>query len=444
MTSERTIARAADIVAEGWPFGPRLHPCVCGAGRHAHAGSGGTGQHKPTKCRRYRADLAWQLAYDATDAQATSLGHALRRADALERRAHYAANPRAEGEWSIGASDTGTCPKKIQYRNAPPEDFVSAPEDGREARAGTILHEGITTRMRRLYPWREFGTRVELPGLDRKSELDSYDPVTGELEDWKTAGEYRWDVLGDDGPVETVWEQAMLYGYAVEQTGRRVRTIRVSYFRRANGHDESFVREYDEKVAKAALDRLLGYATSLDLGLDLPRTGTGPSTDELCRRCFARIHCWNIPEAEQRGRSPESFTILGAEPTDESIVWAVAEKVEQGKIRLAADKEEKKAKALLDGVEPGRYGDYEGYRKGGGGGDDWKGYAETLGRFYDMPEVQRPALEDIPVPTRPRYSFIQWGRVRKATLEAEARAKVNRPKAVEKSAADQPDVEGTV
>ena len=287
---------------------------------------------------------------------------------------------------------------------------------------GTIIHAEVTRKMRLLYPWREYAGKVRIPGLDRDSEFDSYDPVIAEVEDYKTAGDWRWDVLGDEGPDESVWEQVMLYALALEAMGRPVKTVRVSYIKRCNGHDETFVRDYDEQMAKAALDRLLGYATALDLGIELPRTGLGPANDPLCRRCFAREHCWNTGAAAAAGRSPESFTILGAEPADESIIWAVQEKVEQAKVRLDAEKAEKVAKTLLDGVEPGRYGDYEGYSSGGGGGVDPYARVRQLEEFYDMPEDERPPLDALPVPQKHKYSFIKWGRVRKATLAAEAKA----------------------
>jgi hypothetical protein len=417
----RNVRRAREMVPN-IPYGPRTHPCVCRAGIHEHSGAARTGGCQRTGCKRYRADAGYALAYQAIDAQRMTLGHALREADRIERRAHYTLNPRKPGEWSIGASDTSTCPKKIEYRNKPPEDFVRAPEDQREARMGTIIHAEVTRKMRALFPWREFAGKVTIPGLDRESEFDSYDPIVEELEDYKTAGDWRWDVLGDEGPSDEVWEQVMLYAYALEAIGRRVKTVRLSYIKRCNGHDETFVRDYDEQVAKAALDRLLGYATALDLGIELPRTGLGPENDALCRRCFARDHCWNTAAAAAAGRSPESYTILGAEPVDESVVWAIGEKVEQAKVRLDAEKAEKVAKTLLTGIEPGRYGDYEGYWTGGGGGDDHKARAEQLEQFYDLPDDQRPPLESLPVPQKSKWRGVRWGRVRKATLQAEARA----------------------
>lgn len=401
------------------PIGPRLHPCVCKAGRHAHSGVKHTGGCKATGCRKYRPDHAWDLVYRALDAQATKLGHSLRDADRLEREAHYTKNPRQPGHWSIGASDTGTCPKKIEYRNVPPADFVPAPEDSREARMGTMIHREATRQLRALYPWREFNGKVVIPGLDRESEFDWYDPVVLELGDIKTAGDYKWDSLGDHGPDEETWEQVMLYGLAVEATGRRVETVRLDYLKRANGHDETYVRPYDSVMAKRALDRLLGYATNLDLGIELPKIGTGPTNDWRCKRCFARIHCWNMDAAEALRRSPESVTILGAEPEDETVVWAIEERVAAAAAKREAEAAYKQSGTLLDGVPPGRYGEFEGYEKGGGTGPDWEEYAARLTEAYELPEEQRPPVEEIPPPRNRTYRYVMWGKVRKATLDRE-------------------------
>lgn len=431
--------RAAKIIAEGLPIGPRLCPCVCGAGRHAHLGKSATGGNKDTGCRRYRPDLAWELAYRALDAQAASLGDALREYDRRQRDKHYKDRPRKPGEWSIGASDAGACPKRIWYRNTPPEDYTPAVTDGRAARLGTMLHEEITRQMMALYPWRQFKVLVQIEGLDRQSEIDSYDPLTGEIEDYKSAGDWKWDYLGNDGPDQETWEQVLLYALAMEEQGHRITRLRLSYIKRENGHDETFLREWDAEAraeAEAARQRLLGYAAVLDMGGDLPRTRSGPSTDPLCRLCEARVHCWNMTEAKAAGRSPESYTVLGPDPDDEVIVHTIASRVEAQQTRLAAEREEKAAKVLMEGVEMGRYGDYEGYEKGGASAPDWQGYAQRLAEFYAMPEDQRPPIESIPLPQPKRYTYPVWSKVRKATLDKERRERAALEQAKAKAAAE--------
>lgn len=422
-------AEARKIVAEGLPIGPRMFPCACGQGRHAHAGKNATGGCKTTGCKRYRPNMAWELAYQAVDAQAATLGTSLRRADRLMRQKVLSKRPRSG--WSVRISDTGTCPKAIEYRNKPPADFVAAPEDKRPATAGTMLHEGITARMRLIYPWRQYAGKVTIDGLDGEYEFDSFDPIVAEVIDWKTAGRWKWDQVGEFGPAEDVWEQIALYGLALEDMGYEVRTLRAAYYARENGHDESFVRPYDRKVAEAARDRLIGYATSLDLGIELPRAGTGPNHDGICRGCFARIHCWNMDKAEVLGRSPESVTILGESPDLDDIIWAIEEKVAAAKAETEAKHASSRAKGLLDGIEPGRYGDYVGRPQPipNAGQPDHKADAAHLREILDLPDEMRPRADTIPVPLTPQRFYIKWSRVRQATLDKEARDRAGLDKA---------------
>ena len=414
--------QAAKIVAEGVPFGPRTHPCVCGAARAAHSGARGVGKCTETGCRRYRADRVWTLVYEALDADEVSVGESLREYDRRERERHYKANPRGEGEWSIGASDTGTCPRKIEYRNRPPEGFEPAPEDQREARMGTIIHNEVTRWMKALYPWRLFDHPVQIAGLDRKSALDMYDPITGVVTDFKTAGDWRWEKLGEDGPDWETWEQVMLYALALEDEGYTVTRVRLVYVKRCNGHDENFEMEYDRPSAEQARDRLLGYAEKLDRGESLPKTGTGPSTDALCRRCFARFDCWNIERAQQLGRSPENLTILGEQPDDEQFAWAIEQKVTASKARLDAEKAEKEAKALVDGIPAGRYGpdgEWEAWEVPKAGSPLYKASYEQVLEYLRLPPEMQPDPDDLS-PIRGRgYVEHKVGRVRKATLDAE-------------------------
>lgn len=423
---ESTRRRAEKIIAEGLPIGPYLDPCVCGAGRHAHRGTGkrpapnATGSCPATGCPRYRPDLAYQLAIRALEADATTLGHSLREADRVARAEHYKDNPRKPGEWSIGASDTTTCPRKIQYRNRPPEGFVPDPEDNREARMGTMIHDAVTEKMRAMYPWRLYGLKVKIAGLDRESELDWFDPITGTLDDLKTSGDYKWDKWRD-GPSDDEWGQVALYGLALEDMGYTVRTLRLLLLHRAKGHDEPHTRPYERAFAEKYRDLLLGYATALDLGVDLPKTEPGPSHSELCRRCFARSDCWNLVQAKDAGRSPESYTILGPDPVDPTIQWAIEEKLRLAQERLDAENAEKQAKVLLDGLTPGRYGNVELKEQWGGGDIDHAKWAERLAHEYPLPDDQRTPLEEIAVPQRARYSYLKPQRVRKAILDKETR-----------------------
>jgi hypothetical protein len=430
---QAVIARqAGKIVAEGLPIGPRMHPCVCGAGKHAHSGPARIGKCADTGCTRYRADRVWATVYDAVDADAMSLGDSLRAFDTRERDKHYRQNPRGAGEWSIGASDTSTCPRKIQYRNAPPEGFEPAPEDNREARMGTIIHNEVTRQMKAIYGWRLFDYKVRIAGLDRDSALDMYDPITGVVTDFKTAGDWRWEQLAEDGPEWTTWEQVLLYALALIEAGYTVTRVRLVYIKRCNGHDETFEKGFDLPAAEAARDRLLGYATALDLGQELPKTGTGPTTDALCRRCFARFDCWNMDRAAELERSPENVTILGEQPDEEEIVWAIRQRHVAAKVRLAAEKEEDITKALVDGIPTGRFGpngEWESYSQPRAGTPNYKASYEQVVSYLDLPDEARPTSAHVE-PVRNRGSVVhKVGPVRKAVLERERKARAALDKA---------------
>jgi len=423
------MRKAQEIIAAGLEIGPRMEPCTCGHGRHTHKGTGrrpapnctGACATPECPCGRYRESAAYQLAVAALEAQETTLAKALHQADRLARAAHYKDNPREPGQWSIGASDTTTCPRKIWYRNTPPEGFKPDFEPSNEARIGAMVHDKVTEAMRSLYPWRLYGLKVTIAGLDRQSELDWFDPIVGMLDDLKTAGDYKWEKWRDHGPTDDEWGQVALYALALEDMGYTVRTLRLLLLHRAKGISEPHVRPYDRAFAEKYRDLLTGYAFALDSGLELPRSEPGPSHSELCRRCFARTHCWNLVEADKAGRSPESYTVLGPKPEDEVIEWSIEEKLRLAKVRLEAKQAEDEAAALLEGLEPGRYGRVELARQWGGGGVDHAAWAERLANYYSLPEDQRPDINALDVPEKPRHSYLKPKRVRKAILDKEAK-----------------------
>lgn len=431
--------QAAAIIADGIPFGPRTHPCVCGAGRHAHAGKNLTGACKATGCTRYRSNPAYDLAYAALDAQQMPLGHALREFDRRDRDAKRKAHPRGPGEWSLGPSDAGTCRRRILYRNLPPEDYTPAIVDQREARMGSIIHKEVLRELAVLYPWRSFEQEVRVKGLDRPAYYDSFDEIVCEVEDEKTAGDWRWDQVNDHGVEDDVWKQVMLYGLALTEAGHTVKTLRVNYIKRCNGHDQTFVRDYDHEAALEARDELLAIASALDMvaasepgdvDIDelLPRDRSGPSTDALCKRCEARVHCWGLIEAEANGRSGESWTVLGPEPVDEEVEWAIEQNVLAKDAYREAETIKNQTAALVEGLDEGRYGRFKIDTQRFGSGPDYKGFVEQVQQIATLPPEARPDLADIPVPHRPGVIRPVTRRVPKSVLEREERAAARQAK----------------
>ncbi len=305
-------------------------------------------------------------------------------------------------------SDVGACRRSVWYRESPPQGFAPDPLlYQRQAALGSIIHAKAADVRGRRYPWRWYETEVAIPGLDKRGRIDEYDPVLGEVTDDKTTGARRWEIVGDQGPDETAWWQAAIYGYALDDLGLPIRTLRIIVINRDTGAEEHFSRDYDPAVARAALDDLVELATMLDLGVVPPRDGSGPATDWRCQGCFARSHCWNVAAAAQAGRSPESYTILGPDPDTKVIEWAGGQVIDASAARLAAKKAKDAADALIEGIPDGEYGNItiKTARR------EMPDYKESFGRLvelYALPESLRPAPDTVaaPVTRTDRYPTV--------------------------------------
>lgn len=319
-------------------------------------------------------------------------------------------------------SDVGSCRRAVWYREAPPDGFVpDAPQYQRQAALGSIIHEKAATVRAARYPWRRYEFEVPVPGLDKRARVDEYDPILGEVTDDKTAGVRRWDMVGDEGPAESAWAQSLVYALALDELGWPVQTVRIIVINRDNGQEEHFRRPYDPAAARRVLDDLVELATMLDLGVVPPRDGHGPGVDWQCRSCFARSHCWNIDAAAEAGRTPESYTLLGEEPADETIVWA-AERLLSARARLRdAKAEEEAARELMQGVAPGEYGDIEvsATRREM---PNYKDSFERLLQLYALSDVHRPPVDEVSQPLMriDRYTTVRRKRAAKRSRKAAA------------------------
>jgi CRISPR/Cas system-associated exonuclease Cas4 (RecB family) len=311
-------------------------------------------------------------------------------------------------------SDVGSCRRSVWYRESPPQGFVpDAPQYQRQAALGTLIHAKAAEARAARYPWRWYEFEVTVPGLDKRGRVDEYDPVLGEVTDLKSAGSRKWDIVGNEGPAEGAWGQGLLYALTLDEMGLPVQTVRIAVVNRDNGAEEHFRRPYDPAAARAVLDDLVELATMLDIGVVPPRDGLGPRADWQCRSCVARSHCWNIPAAEEAGRSPESFTLLGEDPDEQAIIWAGERKLAATKAKNEAQKEEDVAKALIDGIE-GEHGDlvFTGHRRSM---PEYKESFERTVQLYDLPEQDRPAAAEVAEPVRrtDRYTTVRRKRAAK-------------------------------
>ncbi|MBM0205785.1 hypothetical protein JNW90_24280 [Micromonospora sp. STR1s_5] len=349
-TLDWVTVQASNIVAAGWPIGPRPLTCVCGAeyGRHlAQLAGDGDG---PGDCPGYVRDPADALAEQALDAADNSLVEDIAR----HQQSQHVSRRRLPGP---RASDVGACRRQVWYRETPPEGYEPRPmPPGRAAAIGTAIHKAGEEARRALYPWRMHEVEAPIPGLSSVPRIDEYDPVTGRVSDTKSCGNWMWDVYGDDGPPQSAWDQLDVNAYALDINGLPVKDVEIIGVKRENGDDESHVRPYDPERALLALDRLLELGTMLELGITPPRDGTG-TQDFRCRFCPALEHCWNVEAAAAARRSPESWTLLGPEPDDASIEWAAGVMRQHADTYNAADKAKKAAATLLEGIKPGTYGE---------------------------------------------------------------------------------------
>lgn len=324
-----------------------------------------------------------------------------------------------------------------------PADLVLAPTDHREARLGEIIHNEAVRRLQELYPFQEFEQPVKVKGLDSEGKYDRYNEPVGEVEDIKTVGNYIWDLVHEFGALIDHWKQVALYGLALEDADRPVSWLKLTYLKRENGHDMTFSRPYDREFAEAARQELLAIATALDLwyaeilelrettgnpeawadpGEALPRTRSGPSTDPICQRCEFRRHCWKLDEAEAAGRSGESWVELGPAPQadDPVTVWAVENARAAMDLANQTEKAKKEAQALVDGLEPGRYGttgEYTVSLRNYGGKPRYQDYAQ---RLIDTAVVGGDLLQ-VDVPRGPESWKTEVKRTSKSVLEREAK-----------------------
>lgn len=395
--------------------------CACGAPRPEHSGASQSGRCAATGCNRYRPDAVTLIAVRAAQGAQATFRDDLRE---YSRRSRANLKKKAPGTISVRPSDVGECRRAVYYRETPPEDYTPAPSNMGAAFMGGIIHDEFMRRRAVLYPWRLYGDKrgreVYLPGMDRPSKYDEYDPITGRLVSIKTAGSWRWEKVGQDGADDKWWDQDHLYAMCLIELGYPVDEIEVLVIDRADGKSESFTMPYDPERALRVLRDLHALATGLDIGIVPPRDRNGPSTDGICRNCPARRHCWNMEQAEALGKSPENLTILGPDPDDEYVEQLAGLLIATRREKTDAELREKELKALLDGVELRPYGEFEPV-PGHSANKEWKAWADQVDELWHLPESMRPA--ELPEVRVNRTGYVTWKLLRKATRLAMAKAR---------------------
>lgn len=421
---DTTLERARALYLAGDVPTPDAVPCVCGAARADHSGASASGGCKATGCGRYRADRIVQLAALAAQGAQRTLRENLRAYDRHER----AQQPKkAPGTISVRPSDIGGCDREVWYRELGHEieGYVPAPTSKGQATAGSIIHEELMRRLVTIYPWLMLGDRkgmeLYLPGNERPSKYDLYDPITGRLTSLKTAGDWRWEQVGQHGVDDKVIDQDQVYAFALTRKDYPVDKIVVQYVHRENTDKaEAFEFDYDEARALRVIAGMQALAMQLELRIEPERGRSGPSTDALCRLCPARNHCWNIEAAEQLGRSPESLTVLGLDPDELAVNELGLALVDAREKKNAAARVEDEIKALLDGVELKAYQDVEAVPGNWNSSTSWADYQAAVERLWNLPDALRPAEPPTPKVTKKRNKPT-WKLLRKATRDKRAK-----------------------
>ncbi|WP_032707474.1 hypothetical protein, partial [Salinispora arenicola] len=295
----------------------------------------------------------------------------------------------------------------------PPPGYVPRTlPPARAAAVGLAIHDAAEVARRALYPWRMHEVQAPIPGMGSVPRTDEYDPVTGRVTDYKSAGRRMWQVYGDYGPPVSVWGQLAVNAYSLDINGLPVKDLEVIGVNRETGDEESHVRPYDPARALVALDGLLELGTMLELGVTPPRDGTGTG-DWRCQHCPALEHCWNVQAAAEAGRSPESFTLLGPQPDDPSIEWAASEARRHADAENAAEKAKKAAIALLEGVPPDTYGELR-VGETRRAMPDYKSTHERNLVWLALDEEHRPAWDVFAAPEKRIDRYVTVTRVRAA------------------------------
>lgn len=386
----------------------------------------------PAGCSHFRWDPDDRRTRRAIAAAGEGPEVALRAYGAHRNRARARAKTAAGPGWSVGPSDLSGCLKAVEFRERPPEGHQPIPLPKDAADIGTMLHEEYTRARRRRYPWRRFKVPVLVPGLDRPGEADEIDEVIGRVTDYKSAGDWKWEQVGQDGPPEAEWKQVATYAFGLAEAGTLdPHDLEIIYINRENGRVERFLRPYSRSYALVAVGELTSILDALDAGRPLPRVRAGdellgPTVNALCARHCEHVRtCWDLDNVPA-DRNPEGW-LLARDDADGAITATLQVYDTNRGVAKDAAKQKDYARVLLEGVDAGRYGDLTVKWPGGNLSDPKPDHdarraqlEQAMRLAHDTGEPP-PLPEDLPYPERQTRSAvsIRVARVRAADLERE-------------------------
>lgn len=259
-----------------------------------------------------------------------------------------------------GASDLGTCRRRVAYKIAGtrPDNPVASK---RKAIQGTLLHKPVLAALRAAHGGIT-EVRLSRPGVIRGSaDWLRYDPLgLPILDDLKTVGAdiYEHTVRG---PIATphLWQihvyadmlrAGEIIDHRLPHTPVEVVEVEVLYLCRDDGRTDARRVPYRPEVAREALTWLAEVTAQVDRDggpSKVPRDLPGPDRSAICRGCPFAVGCWNW-HPEDDTRDPIDLTVPEAES------WAIRYRKAQA-IEAAAGRRKALARAHLDGLPPQRW-----------------------------------------------------------------------------------------
>ncbi|MFE3196860.1 hypothetical protein [Embleya sp. NPDC059237] len=330
----------------------------------------------------------------------------------------------------IGPSDC-VCERRAGYvlHRTPKTDQV----DKRKALLGTIIHKGVLEPARTHFRWiveREV-TDGPMRGHPDIVQLDTTTArglpwvmrprIPAEvctLEEVKSKPDYVWERVLAYGATRYEIRQATLYAGMLRENGFAdirgqktiaslgpiaIERIRFRFIHRGTGEERVQEFAHDGRLLAEArwwVQRVRESERPEDLRRDFP----GPGLSPMCDQCPFRTACWG---GAPPGRAPQSVLVS----TDAERIEAIAEYMRASADAAAATARRDFARAKVDGMEAGRYGDLDlSWR----GGNPQQGVdVEALVDWYELADLVVPLVPDvaemkavlkaagIPIPRRP-------------------------------------------
>ncbi|MFI2258963.1 PD-(D/E)XK nuclease family protein [Streptomyces tubercidicus] len=312
----------------------------------------------------------------------------------------------------MGASDT-VCARRAGYLL-----HGRKPTDGGEKRKailGTWLHEGMLAAARQKFGWivercvEDESIRGHIDAVQLDSATASKLPkrlrpsLPAEettVEDVKTKSPYQWDNILRYGASEAEIRQVLLYadllrsnGFADIEGQRQlarlgsvnVGRMRFRFVNRDTGDEHVQEMAYSAERARGAR-WWVQQVRSAETPEELPRTFQGPGLSAVCDHCPFKTACWGPAVA---GRRPQSILIHD----DQDREQALDEYVEISAQMKPLKDRHKVLRAMLDGSEPGVYGDN--VLSWSGGNASRSDDVDAMVALYERAGLEVPTAPDV-------------------------------------------------